>query len=46
MADFLRWAEFRDEARLDTEVLAARAGTRSAPPHRYLRSVTGYPPLQ
>ena len=46
IAALLRWAENQDEARLDTEALAARAGMSPATLHRHFKSVTGYPPLQ
>ncbi|MBO9447432.1 AraC family transcriptional regulator [Ruegeria sp. R14_0] len=46
IAELLRWAENQDEARLDTNALAARAGMSPATLHRYFRSVTGYPPSQ
>lgn len=46
IADLLRWAETQDKSRLDTDMLAARAGMSPATLHRYFRSVTGYPPRQ
>lgn len=45
IAELLRWAENQNEARLDTETLAMRAGMSPATLHRHFRSVTGYPPL-
>lgn len=45
IAELLRWVENQDEARLDTDMLAARAGMSPATLHRHFRSVTGYPPL-